>query len=266
MIVDTHAHLADPVFDGDRAAVLERARQAGVMAVVVVCESLAEARRVLALADEHPMVLPALGLYPGKGDLAEAKRLAALIRERRERIAAIGEVGLDYWLAKDAPARGAQAVIFERFVELSLEMDLPLNVHSRSAGREVIELLVRRGARRVQLHAFDGRASSAQPALEAGFYLSVPPSVVRSQQKRKLVRHLPLDRLLLETDSPVLGPTAGDRNEPANALVAAREVAAIKGVSLEAVLEAALRNARALYGDAMARAGLPDGAGAAAGA
>lgn len=250
MMVDTHAHLADPVFNVDRAVVLERARAAGVTAVVVVSQNLADAHRVLDLAREHPMLRPALGLYPGEGDAQEAERLVALIRARRDEIAAIGEVGLDHWLAKDLDAQQRQAQILDRFVDLSLELDLALNLHSRSAGRAVIELLLRRGARRVQLHAFDGRASTAQPALDAGFFLSIPPSIVHSQQKRKLVRHLPLDRLLLETDSPVLGPTPGERNEPANVLVAAREVAAIKGVSLEVVLEAAARNTRSLYGDA----------------
>ncbi len=141
--------------------------------------------------------------------------------------------------------------VFERLIDLSLELGLPLNVHSRSAGREVIGLLLARGARRVQMHAFDGRATTALPAVEAGFYFSVPPSVVHSQQKRKLVRALPLDRLLLETDSPVLGPVPGARNEPANVLAAAGEIASIKGLATEEVLIAAYRNTRALYGEAL---------------
>jgi TatD DNase family protein len=248
-IVDTHAHLADPAFEGDLEAVLDRARQAGVEAVVAVSEDYEDAERVLALARSHPMLRPALGLYPGRAAPGRADRVVWLIRERRAELVGIGEVGLDHWLAKDEEARGEQRRSLERFVDLALELDLPLNVHSRSAGREVIDLLVARGARRVQLHAFDGRASTAQAAVEAGFLFSVPPSIVRSQQKRKLLRRLPLECLLLESDSPVLGPVAGERNEPAKVLDAAREVALLKGIALEEVLLAAAANTRRLYGD-----------------
>ncbi len=108
---------------------------------------------------------------------------------------------------------------------VALELDLPLNVHSRATGRRTIELLLGRGARRVQLHAFDGRAATAEPAVEAGYFFSVPPSIARSRQKQKLVRRLPLDRLLVETDSPVLGPEPEERNEPLNATVSVREIA-----------------------------------------
>jgi TatD DNase family protein len=251
-IVDTHAHLADSAFERDLPEVLERARMAGLTAVVVVSEDVRDAERCLLLAREHSMLLPAAGLYPGGIEPGELSRMEALIRERRADLVAIGEVGLDHWIAKEEEAREAQRHALERLVDLSLELDLPLNVHSRSAGRQVIELLLARGARRVQLHAFDGRASTAEPAVEAGYFFSVPPSIARSEQKRKLVRRLPLDCLLLESDSPVLGPSPGERNEPANVLIAAREVATLKGISLAEVLEATTANARRLYGDRVA--------------
>jgi TatD DNase family protein len=98
-----------------------------------------------------------------------------------------------------------------RFVDLALELDLPLNVHSRSAGRQTIAALLERGARRVQMHAFDGKTTTTRSAVDAGFYFSIPPSIVRSRQKQKLVHHLPLGCLLVESDSPVLGPRAGER-------------------------------------------------------
>lgn len=247
-LTDTHAHLCDRAFDPDRAEVLERARAAGVTAVVAVGETLAEARRNLELAAEHPaMVLPAAGLFPTVLDLEQAEGIAGLLRRERDRFVAIGEVGLDHWRVRDAAERALQGEIFRLFVDLALELDLPLNVHSRAAGAPTIELLLGRGARRVQLHAFDGRAAAAQPAVEAGYFFSIPPSVVRSPQKQKLVRRLPLSCLLLESDSPVLGPDPARRNEPANILVAARAIADLRGLSVEEAVAAAEANTERLY-------------------
>jgi TatD DNase family protein len=151
-------------------------------------------------------------------------------------------------MVKEEKDRELQREIFKRFIGLAAEVDLPLNVHSRSAGRQAIDLLLGSGAARVQLHAFDGRASTALPAVEAGFFFSIPPSVVRSRQKQKLVKRLPLACLLVETDSPVLGPEPGSRNEPANLPLALRAVAEIKALPEEAVAEAVTANAARLYG------------------
>lgn len=250
MLIDTHAHLCDPSFDEDRAAVLKRAREAGVVAVVSVSESVADFEKTLNLASESPeLVRPAAGLFPTVLDSTEADEVVAMARANRDRLFAIGEVGLDLWKVQDAAGRELQAEIFRRFVDLSIELDLPLNVHSRAAGRPTIDLLLESGACRVQLHAFDGRAAKALPALEAGFFFSVPPSVVRSVQKQKLVRRLPLESLLLETDSPVLGPDAQARNEPANVTVVVRAIAELKNVSVADIEAAVTENTIRLYGD-----------------
>lgn len=247
--VDCHAHLADPAFDADRTEVLARARRVGVAAVLTVGESLEDAERILRLADEHPEIKPAAGLFPTRLDLEEAASVMAFIRTHRARLVAIGEVGLDPWKVQDPAAREIQREIFLRFVALSVELDLPLNVHSRSAGRQVVSLLIEHGVRRAQLHAFDGKPSSALPGVEAGFFFSVPPCVVRSEQKRKLVRRLPLSCLLLETDSPVLGPVAGERNEPANLVLSLAAIAELKGIGEQEVAESVAANTRRLYGD-----------------
>jgi TatD DNase family protein len=249
-IVDAHAHLGADVFDGDRDAVLERAREAGVCAVVAVGETLDDARRNLELLGRYPdVVRPTAGLYPTHLDTDQADAIETLVRAECERLVAIGEVGLDHWKVKEEAGREIQREIFARFIDLSLELDLPLNIHSRSAGREAIALLLERGAKRVQLHAFDGKASTAQRAVEAGYFFSIPPSIVRSRQKQKLVRRLPTSCLLLETDSPVLGPEPGERNEPANARVALRAVAEIKEIGEEELAEIAWENSRRLFGD-----------------
>jgi TatD DNase family protein len=249
MLIDCHAHLGDAVFDVDRHDVLRRARAAGVAGVVTVGETLADAERNLRLADVHPEILPAAGLYPTHLDLDEAERIASLLRDHRERWVAIGEVGLDHWKVKELQDRELQRELFARFVRLSLELDLPLNVHSRSAGRHAIAVLLEEGARRVQLHAFDGKPASAMPAVDAGYYFSIPPSIVRSRQKQKLVQRLPLSCLLLETDSPVLGAVPGERNEPAQLRVALKAIAELKGLTEDEVVAAVTANTGRLYGE-----------------
>ena len=156
-------------------------------------------------------------------------------------------MGLDHWVVKDATDRDLQRQIFAEFIALSNELNLPLNVHSRSAGRVTVQFLKEQGARRVLLHAFDGKASAALQGAAVGFFFSIPPSVIRSVQKQKLVRALPLERLLLETDSPVLGPDPAARNEPRNLRVACQAVADLKGVPFEEVAERTTANARQLF-------------------
>ncbi len=248
-LVDTHAHVCDPVFDSDRAQVLERARLAGIGAVVAVGENLADARKNVELAAAHPMIRPAAGLYPTQLSLEDAEEMRRFILSHRDRICAIGEVGLDYWAVQDEAQQELQREIFAGFVALARDLQLPLNVHSRSAGRHAVAFLLERGAARVQLHAFDGNGAAALPAVEAGFFFSIPPSIVRSQQKQKLVRRLPLGCLLVETDSPVLGPVPQERNEPANVLVSIRAIAEIKGLSEAQVSETVRENTQRLYGD-----------------
>jgi TatD DNase family protein len=178
-----------------------------------------------------------------------AREMAAFIQGHRERLIAIGEVGLDYWMVKEESDRKIQREIFKLFIDLALQLDLPLNVHSRSAGRHAVSLLLEHNAQRVQFHAFDGKASAAMPAVDAGWFFSIPPSIVRSRQKQKLVKQLPLSCLLVETDSPVLGPVAGERNEPANALLAIRAIADIKGIAEEKVVDRVVENTRRLFGE-----------------
>jgi TatD DNase family protein len=247
-LVDTHAHLCSPEFARDLDDVLARAHAAGVGAVVAVGETLADAERNIELAGKFPMVKPAAGLYPTVLDGDQAERMHAFIRCHQAELAAIGEVGLDHWVVQEEADRELQSEIFKGFIRLSREIGLPLNVHSRSAGRHVVTMLLEEGATRVQLHAFDGKASAALPAVEAGYFFSIPPSVVRSRQKQKLVKHLPLSSLLVETDSPVLGPEPGVRNEPANLPLAIRTIAEIKSLPEQSVAGAVCENAARLYG------------------
>ena len=233
LLFDAHAHLAAPDFADDLSDVLTRAESAGLCGVLTVGETLADAERILDLAAGHRLIKPAAGLFPTILDPAAAAAVLAFVRRNADRLVALGEVGLDRRVVKTEAEWCVQEDILAGFVTLANELDLPLNIHSRSAGRHTIAFLRRCGARRVLMHAFDGRAASAAEGAEAGYAFSIPPSVVRSPQKQKLVRRLPLECLLLETDSPVLGPDPATRNEPANVVVACRAVAELKGVPLD---------------------------------
>jgi len=160
-LVDTHAHLCDVSFDGDLSEVLERARTAGVLSIIAVGETLEDGEKNLALAKEYAQVQPAAGLYPTHLDPSAAQEVITFIKRERDHLVAIGEVGLDFWAVKEETQREIQREIFAMFIELGKKLHLPLNVHSRSAGRHAIGLLLEKGATKVQLHAFDGKAGTA---------------------------------------------------------------------------------------------------------
>ena len=248
-MIDTHAHLVDPAFADDLDSVLDRAASAGVTGVIAVGENLADARSNLSLADRYQgLVHPAAGLFPTYLDEAQAIELEDWMRQHADRWIAVGEIGLDYWKVQDEDEREIQRRIFRRFVELAADLDVPVNVHSRAAAAPVVECLIEWGARKVQLHAFDGRAVKAEPAVEAGYYFSIPPSIVRSRQKQKLVARVPLENLLLETDSPVLSADPQQRNEPANVHKSLQAIAEIKAESQDTVRQAVQDNTMRLYG------------------
>jgi TatD DNase family protein len=253
-VIDCHTHLLSPEFDADRPQVLERARRAGIEHVAIVGQDRAENELVLRADDGGGMVLRFLGLHPDRfadarplPDPAEVGRIAEQIRAHAPALTGIGEVGLDRWVCREEDRRDTQREAFRVLIRLARELELPLNVHSRSAGHHTLELLLAEGATRVLMHAFDGKASHARRGAEAGYLFSIPPSIVRSEQKVKLVRALPLVALALETDSPVLGPERETRNEPANLTLAVAAIARIKGVDEAEVRARTSENARRLF-------------------
>lgn len=258
ILVDNHAHLASSRFDTDRDEVRRRAKQAGVAAVLVVGQDLEDNRRVAEVVDEPcdegAVLLPCFGLHPDRfsedrepPSREEKDEIAGMVRREASRLAAIGEVGLDRHWVKTEPRRAAQAEALEEMVALSAEVGLALNVHSRSAGHYTIDLLVSSGAQKVLMHAYDGKVVYAKRAADAGYSFSIPPSSIRSEQKQKLIRQLPLDLLMLESDSPVLGPERGVRNEPANIALVLDMIADAHGVSAERVAEITTQNACRLF-------------------
>lgn len=264
-MIDTHAHLTSPAFISDLPIVLTRARATGISSIICVSETLSDAHAVLNLTAAHPGFLhPALGLHPEHvTTLAPAQLSAALsgitsLLQTTPAVA-IGEVGLDYTprvlslAASAADAKRLQADAFAHFLSMSQQLALPLSVHSRAAGHHALAHVVeaaRRAPVAVCMHAFDGRAVHAERALRSvpeGLYFSVPPSVVRDDQLRKLVRRVPTERLLLESDAPALAPSRGERNEPANLVRAAEIIAEVKGVDVAAVRQTLAENTERLF-------------------
>ncbi|CAN0400886.1 unnamed protein product [Lampetra fluviatilis] len=257
-LVDCHCHMTAEDFDADIAEVIEKAKKAGLVALVSVAEHHGEFARILELSERFPgFVLPCLGVHPVQGSpcqprsatLEDLMSAQPVIEQQCERLMAVGEVGLDFSprVAKTEQDKQGQREVLSRQVALALRLDLPLNVHSRSAGRPTIQLLKEKGAQNVLLHAFDGRPSVAMEGVQAGYFFSIPPSIVRSEQKEKLVKQLPLEYLVLETDSPALGPVKQTRNEPSNIVVSCEYVARVKGVSVEHVAQVTTANALRLF-------------------
>ncbi len=240
MLIDVHCHLTAPEFEGKVGEIVEKSVKAGVKAIITSGLGYEDGLKALGISD-YRIVYPSLGVSPYM--LEGYEQVIELISRESKRIVAIGEVGLDYWRVRDDEGRDRQRRVFREFIELSKSLDLPLIIHSRSAGKYALEMLFEMKAERVIMHAFDGAAKHAVKAVERGYMFSIPPSIARSQQKRNLVKRIPLENLLLESDSPVLSPVAGQVNYPWNILVSAEWIGKIKGVSIEKVIEVTGRNA-----------------------
>lgn len=247
-LVDAHCHLHDAEFDADRESVVRRARGAGVVAVVTSSLGYVDALKALQVARKYRgYVHVCIGLDPANLNLDEAGKVQELILRHKDDIVGVGEVGLDYYRVGDGKLRDVQRRLFRRWIEFAEELSLPLVVHSRSAGKYAVQMLLEGGYHRVLMHAYDGRVGWALKASHEGIYFSIPTSVWYSRQKQKLVRALPLDCLMVESDCPVLSPVRGERNEPANLVYAVKKIAELKGVSEEEVAETTTRNAERFF-------------------
>lgn len=242
----------------DIEEVIGDSKKAGLLALLAVAEHAGEFDKIIALSERFPgFVFPCLGVHPVQEVSPEQHRGASLqdldaalplIQTYKDRLVAVGEVGLDFTprYVHDESDKDVQRQVLVRQSQIAKELDLPLNVHSRSAGRPTIHLLKEQGVEKVLLHAFDGKPSVAMEGVKAGYFFSIPPSIIRSEQQ-KLVKQLPLENICLETDSPALGPEKQVRNEPKNILISAEYISKIKGVSLERVMEVTTQNALRLF-------------------
>lgn len=253
-LIDTHAHLDDPKFAADLPAVLGRAAAAGVERVLTVGVDAATSRAAVALAERHPALAAVVGIQPnhaaevGPGDWDEIVRLAG-----RPGVAAVGETGLDrYWDRCPFPV---QEDYFARHLELARRLGRPVVVHCREAEADVVRVLRgefdRHGPVRGVMHSFSGDAATARACLDVGLHVSFAGMVTykSAADLREVVRLVPADRLLVETDSPYLAPVParGKRNEPAFVAHTAALLAEVRGEPLDRFAAQTTRNARELF-------------------
>jgi TatD DNase family protein len=263
-LVDTHCHLDFDRFDKDREAVLARAAQNGVAAIVVPGVDLRNSRAAVALAEKHAPVYAAVGVHPTSTDELDA----ATLRELRDlaghpKVVAIGEIGLDYYWPKqpkrDWPcaAPETQRKAFRQQLDLAAETGLPVIIHNREADTDVmIALEDAFGGRATPsttgvLHSFSGDLELAEWTLELGFYVGItgPVTFPKSGQTKEVAQKIDFERLLIETDAPFLTPHPyrGKRNEPALVRLVAQEIAQLRGCSLEDVALRTTQNAQTLF-------------------
>ncbi|HQM91926.1 MAG TPA: TatD family hydrolase [Syntrophales bacterium] len=251
MLIDSHAHLEMPPFDRDRDQVVRRAKEAGVEIIVTVGTTVEDCRKALELTRRYPGVYAAIGIHPH-----EAKEIRDgtydSIREmaRHEKVVAYGEIGLDFF--RNLSPRATQIRRFGEQLELASELDLPIVIHDREAHSETVDLLKGwKGSRRGIIHCFSGDYAMAKQCIGLGFYISIPGTVTfeKNEKLRSIVRDLPLESLLVETDCPYLTPNPfrGRRNEPAYVVHTARKVAEIKGKPFEEVAAVTTANAKRIF-------------------
>ncbi len=253
MIFDTHAHYDDEAFDGDRNQLLDSLAPAGIMAAANIGASLKSCRQTIELVNRCPWMYGVLGVHPSEsGELTEEgiEWIYQAVRDT-PKIVAIGEIGLDYYW--EEPDHEIQKKWFLRQLDLARELKLPVVIHSRDAAKDTLDMM--KGSKAEDMggviHCFSYSLEMAKEYLNMGFYLGIG-GVVTFKNARKLkevVEYMPLDRLVLETDSPYLAPVPyrGKRNSSLNLPYVVEAVAELKGIAKEEVEAAAWENALRLY-------------------
>jgi TatD DNase family protein len=248
-LFDSHCHLTAEAFEDERPAVIERAREAGVTGLVTIASDPEDAEIAIEIAAGHEGIWCTAGLHPHEADQFDDRTVPALRRlAARPEVVAIGEAGLDFHY--DNAPRDRQRLCFEAQLELASELGLPIVVHSRDADDDTAAFLASTDARGV-LHCFTAGPALLEVGLDAGWMVSFSGIVTfRRFEGADLVRRVPDDRLLIETDSPYLAPVPhrGRRNEPAFLAATCEAVAAMRGQPPEAVAELTRRNAHTFYG------------------
>jgi len=250
MLIDTHCHLDFPEFNADRDEVIKRARDNGIGYIVNIGASIEGSKISLQLAEKYDLIYAAVGVHPHEADKAGADIQAQVEKlARNDKVVAIGEIGLDYF--KNYSRAENQKPLFISLLELSVKLDLPVVIHSRQAQVDTLKILTQVKPKKAVIHCFSGDEAFLKEALAANFFISVTCNItyLKAEKLRALLKHVPLERLMLETDAPFLPPEGlrGRRNEPGLVKNLAIEVAKIKAVEFEELARITTENARHFF-------------------
>lgn len=250
-MIDTHAHL-DHVPDVHNA--LHRALEAGVSDIIAVSTDLKAIQKNLELKKScaMPRIHVAFGIHPGEIKVEELEETFRFIRDHISEAVAIGETGLDYWYKwarKNDEEKKKQRDCFEQHLKLAKEFDLPIVIHSRGAWKECLEMTVSAGVTRALFHWYSGPVDVLEEILKAGFYVSCSPSLAFSPQSREAMTHAPIERTLIETDSPVFynQPDEGFQSEPKDVWRTLKAYVQLKNIHEKEALERLIANARTFF-------------------
>lgn len=259
-IIDTHAHL-DHIENLDEA--LSNAAGAGVEAIVTVSVNAASCRKNLEIkkSKRQPKIHLAMGMHPSDADPAQVGECVELIRAHKSDLAAIGEIGLDFWYKwarRDREKKDAQRRVFRMLLETAKEMELPAIVHTRGTWRECLDTVKGVGLTKAEFHWYSGPIDVLKDILDGGYYISAAPSLAYSPQSREAIRYAPVDRTMIETDSPVYyhvpseagasGENGGFVAEPRDVFRTLKAYCALKNLDEESTLAILNRNAREFFG------------------
>ena len=252
MLFDSHAHLDDNRFDGDREEVIARAAANGVTGIINIGADMASSRRSVELARRYASVYAAVGIHPHDAKDAveeDYAQLAAWVKEE-PKVLAIGEIGLDYYY--DWSPRPVQQEVFKRHIQLAREVGKPIIIHDRDAHGDILAMVKQEAAGLTGVfHCFSGSLDMAREVIKLGFYVSIagPVTFDKSVKLKEIAAAVPMDRLLVETDAPYLTPQPyrGRRNEPAHVRYVAEEVARARGLTLAEVAAATTANVKRLF-------------------
>ena len=252
MIFDTHAHYDDEQFDEDRDELLASMQACGVEAVTNIGASLATSQNTIELTKKYPFVYGAIGVHPNEVEDLNEDGIAWLKENSAlPKIVAIGEIGLDYYW--DEPGREIQKKWFLRQLELAREVKLPVVIHSRDAAKDTLDIMKSFHAENLGgvIHCFSYTKEMAREYLNMGFFLGIGGVVTFKNAKKlkEVVEYMPMEQMVLETDCPYLSPVPnrGKRNSSLNLPEVVEEVARLKGISVDEVIEITNRNAKTMY-------------------
>jgi TatD DNase family protein len=250
MLIDAHCHLEDEAFADDLDALLARASEAGVGIVITAGADLASSRAAVALAEKHDAIYAVVGIHPEHAagfDDGARDEIRALAMRRR--VVGIGEIGLDFYWAQNPPSQ-IQELALSAQMDLAQELDKPVVIHDRAAHAELMRILRERRKSKGLLHCFSGDLEMARQAIDLGYYISFAGNVTfkNARPLQEIARTVPLECILIETDSPYLSPRRGQRNEPANVALVAAKIAELRNIPTPVVEQATARNSQALFG------------------